>query len=86
MNDLPQPVEVNLGRQGPVVMPASLRRALGFEERDALVAQQELGRLLLEKPRRIRQRLKERYDQVHGERKLVDELIAERRLEGTKGN
>ena len=44
------------------------------------------GRLVLEKPRRIRQRLKERYAQVHGERKLVDELIAERRLEGTKGN
>jgi hypothetical protein len=41
---------------------------------------------VLEKPRRIRQRLKERYAQVHGERKLVDELIAERRLEGAKGN
>jgi hypothetical protein len=39
-----------------------------------------------EKPRRIRQWLKEQFAKVPGERKLVDELIAERRLEGTQGN
>ena len=66
------PTASGVGRQGRVVIPASLRRAR--------------GRLVLEKPRRIRQRLKERYAQVHGESKLVDELIAERRLEGTKGH
>jgi len=84
MNDLPQSVEVTLGRQGRVVIPVSLRRALGFEEGDALVARQELGRLVLEKPERIRQRLKQRFAQVPGERKLVDELIAERRMEGRR--
>jgi hypothetical protein len=36
---------------------------------------------VLEKPERIRQRLKQRFAQVPGERKLVDELIAERRVE-----
>jgi len=84
MNELSQPVEVSLGLQGRVVISASLRRALGFEEGDTLEAYQELGRLALEKSERIRQRLKQRFGQVHGERKLVDELIAERRFEGRR--
>jgi AbrB family looped-hinge helix DNA binding protein len=83
MNDFSQPVEVSLGRQGRLVIPAALRRELGFEEGDALVARQELGRLVLEKPEQIKQhlkkRLKQRFSQVPAERKLVDELIAERR-------
>ena len=37
MNDLSQPVEVSLGGQRRMVIPVSLRRALGFEEGDALV-------------------------------------------------
>jgi hypothetical protein len=64
-----------------VVISASLRRARGFEEGDAVVARQELGRLVLEKPERIKQRLKDRYAQFPVDRKLVDELIAERREE-----
>jgi bifunctional DNA-binding transcriptional regulator/antitoxin component of YhaV-PrlF toxin-antitoxin module len=67
-----------------VVIPASLRRARGFEEGDALVARQELGRLVLDKTERIRQRQKERYAQVPVDRKLVDELIAERREESLR--
>jgi AbrB family looped-hinge helix DNA binding protein len=78
MSDFSQPVEVSLGRQGRLVIPAALRRELGFEEGDALVARQELGRLVLEKPEQIKQRLKQRFSQVPAERKLVDELIAER--------
>ncbi len=83
MNDFSQPVEVSLGRQGRLVIPAALRRELGFEESDALVARQELDRLVLEKPERIKQRLKkrlkQRFSEVPAERKLVEELIAERR-------
>ena len=56
MNDFSQPVEVSLGRQERVVIPAALRRELGLEEGDALVARQELGRLVLEKPEQIKQR------------------------------
>ena len=66
------------------MIPASLRRARGFEEGDALVARQELGRLVLDKTERIRQRQKERYAQVPVDRKLVDELIAERREESLR--
>jgi hypothetical protein len=54
MTDLSHPVEVNLGRQ---------------------------GRLVLEEPEVIKQRLKARFARVPGDRHLVDELLAERREE-----
>ena len=79
MDELSQPVAVSLGRQGRLVIPAALRRSLGFEEGDRLMAREEAGRLVLEKPETIKQRLKERFAQVPQERSLVDELIAERR-------
>ncbi len=61
--------------------PAPLRRSLGLEEGDRLVARQEADRLVLEKPEQIKQRLKTRFAQVPVERRLVNELIAERREE-----
>ena len=72
-------VEVHLGRQGRVVIPASLRRSLQLEEGDKLVVREEAGRLVLEKPETIKQRLKARFNKVPKERSLADELIAERR-------
>jgi AbrB family looped-hinge helix DNA binding protein len=79
MSDLSRSVEVNLGRQGRVVIPATLRRLLGFTEGDTLVAREEAGRLVLEKPELIKQRLKARFAHLPKERSLADELIAERR-------
>jgi AbrB family looped-hinge helix DNA binding protein len=84
MNDLSHSVVVNLGRQGRLVIPATLRRSLGFEEGDTLVAREEAGRLVLEKPGTIKQRLKARFVRVPRERSLVDELIAERREEAKR--
>ncbi len=72
-------VEVSLGRQGRLVIPAPLRRALELQEGDRLVARQEADRLVLEKPDRVKKRLKARFAQVPDDRALVDELIAERR-------
>jgi hypothetical protein len=43
-----------------------------------LIDDSKLGRLDLEASERIRQRLKERFAQVPGERKPVDEMVAER--------
>jgi AbrB family looped-hinge helix DNA binding protein len=74
-------VEVSVGRQGRLEIPAVLRRSLGLGEGDTLVARQEQGRLVLEKPSAIRQRLRDRFAGVPAERRLVDELLAERRLE-----
>lgn len=82
MNGQPYAVDVQLGRQGRVVIPAELRRSLGFAEGDRLVAREEAGRLVLEKPESIKQRLKARFAKVPRERRLVEELIAERREEG----
>ena len=84
MNKPSQSIEVNLGRQGRLVIPAALRRSLGFEEGDTLVAREDAGRLVLEKPETIKQRLKTRFAQVPQDRSLVDELIAERREEAKR--
>lgn len=54
MGEMSASVEVSLGRQGRLVIPAPLRRALELEEGDRLVARQEADRLVLEKPERIR--------------------------------
>jgi AbrB family looped-hinge helix DNA binding protein len=77
-------VEVHLDRQGRLVIPAALRRLLGFEEGDTLVARTEDGRLILEKQEVIKQRLKGRFSQLPKGRSLADELIAERREEAKR--
>ena len=77
-------MEVHLGRQGRLVIPAALRRLLGFEEGDVLVARPEAGRLILEKQETIKQRLKARFSQLPQETSLADELIAERREEAKR--
>lgn len=84
MNELSKSVEVNLGSQGRLVIPAILRRSLGFEAGDTLIARQEEGRLVLEKPETIKLRLKARWAQVSKDRSLVSELIAERREEAKR--
>jgi AbrB family looped-hinge helix DNA binding protein len=84
MGENAAPVDVSLGRQGRLVIPAPLRRSLGLEEGDRLVARQDGNRLVIEKPEQIKQRLKARFAQVPAERRLVEELIAERRQESRR--
>lgn len=79
MAKLSKSVDVHLGRQGRLVIPVALRQVLGFEEGDTLVAREEAGRLVLEKPEMVKQRLKARFAQVSKARSLADELIADRR-------
>lgn len=79
MDKLLKSVEVHLGRQGRLVIPAALRRSLELEEGDKLIAREEGGRLVLEKQNTIKQRLKNRFTKVPTDRSLADELIAERR-------
>jgi AbrB family looped-hinge helix DNA binding protein len=76
--------EVHLGRQGRLVIPATLRRLLGFEEGDTLIARSEEGRLILEKQETIKRRLKARFSQLPKETSLANELIAERREEAKR--
>jgi AbrB family looped-hinge helix DNA binding protein len=72
-------VEVTLGKQGRLVIPAELRRLLDLHEGDRLVVQEENGRLVLEKPEMIGQRLKALFSHLPSDKSLSDELIAERR-------
>jgi AbrB family looped-hinge helix DNA binding protein len=71
--------EVTIDKQGRFVIPEELRRSLGFHEGDQLIAHEEDGRLVLEKPEIIGQRLKALFAHLPASKSLADELIAERR-------
>ncbi len=71
--------EVHLDSQGRLVIPAPLRRSLGFESGDSLIARMEDGRLVLEKAGTIKQRLKNRFARLPPTISLAEELITERR-------
>ena len=72
-------VEVRVGPQGRIVIPAALRRQLGIEPDARLVARVEDGRLVLETRENIQRRLWGLFSHIPPEVSLVDELIAERR-------
>ncbi len=72
-------VGVTIGKQGQLVIPAELRRSLGLQEGDQLIAREEEGRLVLEKPEIIGQQLKALFAHLPASKSLADELIAERR-------
>lgn len=76
--------EVQLGPQGRLVIPAPLRRSLGFETGDSLIARMEEGRLILEKADTIKRRLKARFAHLPSTTSLANELLAERRDEAKR--
>lgn len=76
--------EVQLDPQGRLVIPAPLRRSLGFASGDHLIARTEEGRLILEKAETIKQRLKNRFAHLPPATSLAEELIAERREEAKR--
>ena len=73
--------EVQLSAQGRLVIPAALRRALGFQPGDKLIAYQQDGRLVLEKSSTIERRLRQRFMHIPNDESLADELVTERRAE-----
>lgn len=77
-------VEVTIGRQGRLVVPASLRRELGLEAGDVLVARAEDDRLILEPRSAVLSRIRSRFEAVPKGVSLVDELLAERRAEARR--
>jgi len=76
--------EVQLGAQGRLVIPAKLRKALGFEPGDRLIVRQEDDRLVLEKASAIERRLRALFAHIPPDISLADELIAERREEARR--
>ena len=78
---IPVSNEVQLGAQGRLVIPAALRKALNLEPGDRLIARQEGDTLVLERREALENRLKDRFRHVPVSVSLVDELIAERRVD-----
>jgi len=66
-----------------MVVPAPIRRALGFQPGEALVARVEDDCLVIEKPESVERRIRARFRQSAG-RSLAEELIAERREEARR--
>ena len=66
------------------MIPADLRRELGFPEGAVLVANCEDGRLVLESREEVLARLRRRFATVGKGASLSDELIADRREEARR--
>lgn len=77
--------DVQFGAQGRVVVPAPIRKALGFRPGDTLVARVEDDHLVIEKPESVERRIRDRFRKSRS-RSLADELVAERREEARREN
>ncbi len=75
--------DVRLGPQGRLVVPAAVRRALGFQSGETLIARIDDERLVVEKAAAVERRLHKYFRKFEG-RSLADELIAERREEAAR--
>jgi AbrB family looped-hinge helix DNA binding protein len=84
MPDNSKRATVRIGPQGRVVLPAHLRRALELFPGDTLVAWAEDGRLILERPDTVLERLRGRFRGLPVGLSLADELISERRTEAIR--
>jgi len=75
---------LRLGRQGRLVIPADLRRKLGLNDGDELVARDEDGRLVIEPRSAVLTRIRRRLQALPSEVSLVEDLLAERRRESQR--
>lgn len=76
-----QSSEVQLGAQGRLVIPASLRKAMGLRPGERLVARRVGDSIVLERRDAVERRLKSRFAAVSGDISLAGELINERKQE-----
>jgi AbrB family looped-hinge helix DNA binding protein len=74
--------EVTVGREGRVLIPLEVRRALGIGPGSTLVVRVEGERIVLTPREAIRRRLQELFAEVEGS--MADELLAERRDEARR--
>ncbi len=73
-----------MGPQGRIVIPAALRRLLGIEPGQTMVARVEGQQLILEPRTAALARLRARVGGLGTDADLVDELIEERRREARR--
>ena len=72
---------IQIGRQGRIVIPASVREELDMRPGTDLIYRIENGCLVLETRRNVMRRLQARFSHVPKGVSLADELIADRRHE-----
>lgn len=77
-------IQVRVGPQGRVVIPASIRTELGIIPGEKLVARVDGGRVVLEKREKVLRRVRNRFRSVPSDVSLADELIRERREEAAR--
>lgn len=77
----PEQFGVRLGDRGRLVLPVELRRAMGVETGDELVARLEADGVYLVSRRQLARRARGWLLEDHTGRDLVAELLAERRSE-----
>jgi AbrB family looped-hinge helix DNA binding protein len=75
---------ITMGRQGRIVIPSRVRRALLLDEGDKLSFRVEDKRLVLVPQRHEVERLRGMFKDSSGDASVVDELIAERREEARR--
>ncbi len=68
-----------MNAQGRIVIPAEMRRALGFEPGDELVLSEMDGGLRIDTPAGIVTRVREAFAKIPADRDLVKELLERRR-------
>lgn len=74
-----QAVELNVGKQGRIVIPASLRHELAIQAGSQLIAHVENGRLIMETKQQLWKSLHQLVSAIPDTVDLAEELIAERR-------
>lgn len=80
------PLQLEMGRDGRVLLPLEIRNALRLAENSTLTAQVQDGVLTLMSPRTAVIKLQQLIKATDtGKGSVVDELIAERRAESAKG-
>ena len=78
--------EVQVGAQGRMVIPAVLRKALNIKAGERLIARKVGDSLVLERRDATERRLLGMFSDIPRDVSLVDELIAERRVEARREN
>jgi len=71
--------EVQIGAQGRLVIPSTLRKSLKLKAGDKLIARQVGECLILERREVIAKQLQDRFSHIPDTVSLADELISERR-------
>jgi AbrB family looped-hinge helix DNA binding protein len=78
--------ELSVGKQGRIVIPASLRHQLAIEPGAQLVAWVEDGRLIMESKQQLWHSIHQACSKIPKETDLAQELINERRASAKKEN